>query len=152
MNKIGAKIFVNAITLTRIIGTFLMPFVSDKLAAEELVIYIALILLTDSLDGILARKLNVCTLFGALLDTLADKLFGISLLIILASKFPIMIIPIIIEIIIILINTISGARGSKINSSKIGKIKTWILGVCTVLGFMTIYANDFTLLININYQ
>lgn len=150
MRKTGAKIFVNAITLTRIIGTFLMPFISNKLAAEGILIYIIAILLTDSLDGILARKLKVCTLFGALLDTLADKLFGIALLIILAKKHSIMLIPITLEIVIILINTVSGARGSAINSSHYGKIKTWILGVCIVLGFITIYSQDLTLIIKFN--
>lgn len=151
MKKTSAKILVNSITLTRIIGTFLMPFISDKLAVEEILLYIVIILLTDSFDGILARKFKVCTLFGAVLDTLADKLFGIALLIILAEHHFIMLIPIALEIIIMLINTVSGARGSVIGSTQYGKIKTWILGVCLVLGFITVYSGDLTLIIKINF-
>ena len=40
MKKIGAMVLVNAITMTRVVGTFLMPFVSTHFAAEQLVAYI----------------------------------------------------------------------------------------------------------------
>ena len=143
MKKTGAKILVNSITMTRVIGTFLMPFVSSAFTAEKLTCYIILLLLTDSIDGIMARRLKVSTLFGALLDTIADKLLSIATLIILAKIYPIMWLPLITEILITLINVIFGTKGAHVESSMFGKIKTWVLGVCTVFGFITVFADDF---------
>lgn len=143
MKKTGAIVLVNSITMTRVIGTFLMPFVSLKFTAEQLVAYIIILLITDSIDGIMARRLKVSTLFGALLDTLADKLLAIATLIILARSYPIMWLPLISEVIITLINVLSGTKGSTIESTILGKTKTWILGLCTVFGFITIFADDF---------
>ena len=148
MKKTCAKIFVNAITMTRIIGAFLMPNVSTKFTIDKLVIYIIILLLTDTPDGLLARKFNVCTLFGALLDALADKLLALATLIVLAKIFPIMWIPIGLELIITLINVNFASKGSNIESSMLGKVKTWILGVCTVLGFITAFTNEFINLFN----
>ena len=59
MKKIKAMIFVNSITFVRVLGTFLMPFVSTHLNAKEFVSYIVLLLLTDSVDGIMARRLKI---------------------------------------------------------------------------------------------
>ena len=143
MNKTGAKILVNAITMTRVIGTFLMPFVSSAFTAEKLTAYIILLLLTDSIDGIMARRLKVSTLFGALLDTLADKLLSIATLIVLAKIYPIMYLPLITEVLITLINVIFGTKGAHVESSMLGKAKEWVLGICIVLGFITTFADDF---------
>jgi len=146
MKKIGAKIFVNSITMLRVIGTFLMPIVSVKFNAQKLVTYIIVLLVTDSVDGMLARRLKVSTLFGALLDATADKLLGIATIVVLARWYPIMILPIITEILTMIINTNGALKGARIESSKLGKFKTWVLGVCTVIGFLTLYAEDFILL------
>ena len=117
MKNKGAKIFVNSITMTRVIGTLLMPFISLLLSPGELIFYIIILLLTDSVDGIMARRLNACTIFGALLDAIADKLLGIATLAVLAFSYPIMFLPIITETIICLINTNGAARGSSTESS-----------------------------------
>ena len=63
MKNKGAKIIVNSITMTRVIGTLLMPFISLLLSPGELIFYIIILLLTDSVDGIMARRLNSCTIF-----------------------------------------------------------------------------------------
>ena len=55
MKNRGAKIFVNSITMTRVIGTLLMPFISLFLSPGELIFYIIVLLLTDSVVGIMAR-------------------------------------------------------------------------------------------------
>lgn len=143
MKKIGAKIIVNSITMTRVIGTFLMPFICKSMQPAQVMIYIILLLLTDSIDGYLARKLKVSTIFGALLDALADKLLGISTLALLSRNSLIMLLPIATEIAITLINTGGATKGSSIESSNLGKLKTWVMGVAIVVGFFTIYANDF---------
>ncbi len=141
MEKIGAKILVNSITFTRVIGTFLMPFVYKNLSPDNFIIYIVLLLLTDSIDGCLARRLKASTLFGALLDTLADKLLAFATIIVLANVYKTMWMPLILEVLITFINVNTGTKGAHIESSMLGKIKTWILGVCTVAGFITAFSN-----------
>lgn len=148
MKKLGAKIFVNSITFVRVLGTFLMPFVSTRLNAKEFVSYIVILLLTDSIDGIMARRLRVSTVFGSLLDAAADKLFGIATLCVLARVYPVIWLPVIIEIVITMINTGGATKGSTVESSMLGKFKTWILGISIVIGFLVLYANEFVLLFN----
>ncbi len=150
MKRLIAKIIVNAITMTRVIGTFLMPFVSVTYKAEQLISYIIILLLTDSLDGILARRLKVSTLFGAILDTLADKLLSVATLIILAREYPLMWGPILLEILITIINITSGTKGAILESTMLGKTKAWILGICTVLGYITLFSNDLIYLFDEN--
>lgn len=148
MKNKGAKIVVNGITMSRVVGTLLMPFISLILSPGELIFYIIILLLTDSVDGILARRLNACTIFGALLDAIADKLLGIATLAVLAFSYPIMFLPIITETIICLINTNGAARGSSTESSFLGKFKTWIFGIAIVVGFCTIYSESIITLFN----
>ncbi len=148
MENKRAKIIVNSITMVRVIGTFLLPLASIIFSTWGLIVYLMVLLLTDALDGYLARKLKASTLFGSLLDTIADKLLGIAAMAILTKYYIIMILPIIIETIIVLINTRGALRGAITESSAIGKIKTWILGISIVLGFLTISSPE--LLNNIN--
>lgn len=135
-------IIVNCITMTRVIGTFILPFISNKLNPGALVIYIGLLLLTDSIDGILARRLKASTIFGSIFDTAADKLLGIACLAVLAGRYPIMLLPILTETIITVINTRGAIGGSTTESSTLGKIKTWVLGLSIVLGIATVYIQD----------
>lgn len=148
MKNIKSIIFVNSITMIRVIGTFLLPIISTTFSAKGVVSYLIILLLTDSIDGILARRLNASTIFGALLDALADKMLGIATLCLLAFKFPIMLLPVMAELAIVLINTTGATKGSGIESSLLGKFKTWIMGISMVLAFLTVYANDFISLIN----
>ena len=148
MKNIGSKIFVNSITMIRVIGTFLMPFITFNMNAWELVCYIAMLLLTDCIDGLMARRLNACTIFGALLDAAADKFLGIAMFAVLAYHEPIMFLPIITEGLIMIINTRGATRGSTTESSFLGKFKTWVMGICIVMGFCTIYATDIIAILN----
>ena len=141
MKNKRAVIIVNSVTMTRVIGTFLMPFVAIMFPPGGLVLYIMILLLTDAADGFMARRLGACTIFGSLLDQGADKLLGIATLAILASFYPIMLLPILTEILIVLITVRGALRGTLSESSLLGKIKTWVLGVTIVVGFFTIYAN-----------
>lgn len=147
MRNKGAKIFVNSITMTRVIGTLLLPFMSLNMSSLAVVLYIIALLLTDSLDGFLARKLNACTIFGALLDAAADKLLGIATLCVIAYTYPIMLLPVLVETVITLINVKGVSKGSSMESSTLGKIKTWVLGVIIVVGFCTVFANEIMVLI-----
>ena len=146
MKNKKAITIVNSITMIRVIGTFLLPFFAIILSPIGLTIYITSLLLTDALDGFLARKLNACTIFGSLLDQAADKILGIATLSILAWKYPIMLLPIFTEILIILVNSKYGIKGAHVTSSILGRIKTWLLGIAIVVGFCTLYANDIIVL------
>lgn len=150
MKNKGAKIFVNSITMTRVIGTLLLPFISLHVSSGTLVLYVIALLLTDTFDGLFARKFNACTIFGSLLDASADKLLAIATLCVIAYDYPIMLVPVITETIIIIINVKGISKGSSTESSTLGKLKTWGLGIIIVIGFFTIFANEIILLFNDN--
>lgn len=90
--------------------------------------------ITDFLDGNIARKRNLVTDFGKVMDAIADKLLVNGLLIILAyEKF----IPVIIPVIIITRDTFvdsikmaSGKKGKVVGASIAGKAKT----ICMMVG------------------
>ena len=97
--------------------------------AHIFLIVIGSVLLTDALDGILARHWDVSTLFGSFMDMTADKLLGLSILSILAIMYPIMTIPLCLEVSIAAINVRTAKNSGKMKSSQIGRIKTWALGI-----------------------
>lgn len=145
MINIFKLIIVNLITFTRVVGTFIMPIMSKVLDVYGIIIYLVVLFLTDTLDGFLARKLKCSSIFGALLDAVADKLFGISYLCLIANKYHILFLPVIAEGIIMLINLIGAINGSSIESSYLGKCKTWAFSIFTVLAFIACYASELNL-------
>lgn len=107
--------------------------------------------LTDYLDGYLARKNNMVTDTGKMLDAIADKVLVNSVLIILAAHgFINEIIPVIIVLRDIVVNAIkmeAAAKGKVVAAIGSGKIKTATLMVGTVLAFFYNMPFEF---ININ--
>ena len=119
-----SKIFINekiVIDLKYIISGFLFIIAS----------------LTDFLDGYIARKYNLVTDFGKLVDAIADKILVNSVLIILAAQgFIHPIIPVIIIIRDSVVNSIkmlAASKGKVVAAIKSGKIKTACLMVGIVL-------------------
>ena len=90
---------------------------------------------TDFLDGYIARKNNIVTDFGKMLDAIADKMLVNGVLIVLACNgFISVIIPVVIVIRDIAVDTIKMVVGNKkaaVAASPLGKIKT-ILMMCGV--------------------
>src|SRR5574344_32805 len=80
----------NALTLLRValipfyILFFYIPQGWSNLVAAAIFVIAAL---TDLLDGYLARKLNVCSKFGAFLDPVADKIMVCVALVLLVGHF-----------------------------------------------------------------
>lgn len=93
--------------------------------------------LTDFLDGYIARKYNLVTDFGKLIDAIADKILVNSVLIILAAQgFIHPIIPVIIIIRDSIVNSIkmlAASKGKVVAAIKSGKVKTACLMVGIVL-------------------
>ena len=98
--------------------------------------------LTDFLDGYIARKYNLVTDFGKLVDAIADKILVNSVLIILAAQgFIHPIIPVVIIIRDSVVNSIkmlAASKGKVVAAIKSGKIKTACLMVGIVL---TLFCN-----------
>lgn len=61
---------VNFITILRIVGIPFLFFINNDLT---LFLFINFLFITDFLDGFLARKFNVSSSLGAILDLVADK-------------------------------------------------------------------------------
>ena len=90
--------------------------------------------LTDFVDGRLARKYNMVTDFGKMLDSIADKVLVNALLIILAtSGFISPIIPVVIVVrdcAVDSIKMVAGNKGHVVAAIKTGKLKT----ACLMIG------------------
>ncbi len=93
--------------------------------------------ITDFLDGYIARKYNLITDFGKLVDAIADKILVNSMLIILAAQgFIHPIIPVVIIIRDSVVNSIkmlAASKGKVVAAIKSGKVKTACLMVGIVL-------------------
>lgn len=139
----------NKITMSRIflsiliIGILLFPFdamgieIPRLLINESIVIDLKYIIagvlfivasLTDFVDGYIARKYNLVTDFGKMIDAIADKILVNSILIILAtSGFISPIIPVIVVVrdsVVNSIKMIAGNKGKVVAAIKTGKLKT----------------------------
>jgi CDP-diacylglycerol---glycerol-3-phosphate 3-phosphatidyltransferase len=83
---------------------------------------------TDFLDGYIARKYNLVTDFGKVMDAIADKMLVNGVLIILAvNGFISVIVPVVIVIRDIAVDSIKmvvGKRDKAVGASILGKIKT----------------------------
>ena len=135
-NKLIKKIVVNTLTCSRIAGSILMPILFTHLSSGMFIILIASLLFTDLLDGFLAKKCwHVSTIFGSIADMTADKLLGISILVILTGMYPIMAIPLLLEMVIAGANIKSALDGKIVASSELGRLKTVIMGIsmCVLL-------------------
>lgn len=141
-------VLVNTITGIRVIGALLLFPIYYLFGSFYAGLVTIFFLLTDWIDGFLARKLNVSTFFGAIFDSMSDKLFNIVALVILCFMNNIMIIPIIMELFILLIGYNEAFMGSNVASSKIGKIKTLLLDITLILNFVVFGFTDFCNIFN----
>ncbi len=84
--------------------------------------------LTDFLDGFLARKYNIVTDLGKVMDAIADKILVNGVLIILAKEGMIpLVVPVVIitrDIVVDSCKMISGNKGKVVAASILGKLKT----------------------------
>lgn len=148
----------NKLTMTRIVMTFLIivillfPFSAMGINVTQLFInesirvdirypiagvLFILASITDFIDGYIARKNNLVTDFGKMMDAIADKILVNSLLIILCAQgFIHPIIPVVIivrDTIVDSIKMIAGSKGNVVAAIKTGKFKTASLMIGIVL-------------------
>ena len=153
----------NKITMLRIFLSFfiilllLFPFDATGITIPQLFINESLVVdirylvagvlfvvasVTDFIDGYLARKYNQVTDFGKMTDAIADKVLVNSILVILSSTgFISAIIPVIIvvrDIVVDSIKMIAGSKGNVVSAIKSGKLKTF----CLMIGItLTLFYN-----------
>lgn len=107
--------------------------------------------LTDFLDGHLARKYNLVTDIGKVMDAIADKILVNAVLIVLAvNGYISVVVPVVIvsrDIIVDSIKMVAGQKSGAVGASKIGKIKT----ACMMSGITLLFFYNLPFsLININ--
>lgn len=169
------KITVARIALTGIIiGILLFPFDSVGLSFPRLFINESIVVnvkylivgvlfiiasLTDFVDGRIARKYNLVTDLGKMLDAIADKILVDSVLIILASSgfiSPVIAVIIIVrDIIVNAVKMAAGNAGKVVAASWTGKVKTTfqMIGITLTLFYnlpfelINIRISDITLII-----
>jgi CDP-diacylglycerol--glycerol-3-phosphate 3-phosphatidyltransferase len=102
----------------------------------------ALASITDWLDGYLARRMGIVTVFGKFLDPIADKLIVMAAMIMILpfGRVPAWIVLVILgrEIIITGLRGIASSEGIVIQASDLGKFKT-IFQIVAILGLLLHY-------------
>lgn len=107
--------------------------------------------LTDFLDGHLARKYNLVTDIGKVMDAIADKILVNAVLIVLAvNGYISVVVPVVIvsrDIIVDSIKMVAGQKSGAVGAFKTGKIKT----ACMMSGITLLFFYNLPFsLININ--
>ncbi len=96
----------------------------DQLAAALFIVFS----LTDILDGEIARRRGTVSNFGKFLDPLADKLFVLSVLIVLVQEGLVAAWIVVVifsrELIITILRSVAAAQGRVISAAPLGKTKT----------------------------
>ena len=133
-----SKHIPNLLTVLRF---FIIPFIVYYLLNDEYIFAFVMLLLsglTDVLDGFIARKFNLITNFGKLIDPLADKLTQISVLCTLLFKG---IIPIWIVVIVLLKEASMVCGASFLYGRNLVVSSRWYGKASTVLFYVAIAAS-----------
>ena len=139
----------NILTCSRIIITPLIIYLGLNKQYLSLFITTLFIAFTDCLDGYLARKWQVVSPLGAKLDTIADKVLALSLLIVLVFQNKIFLFIFILESLIALLNIYCFYKTKIVESLLVGKIKTWIIFLTILLGLLKIFIPQINLSLTI---
>ena len=151
-NKRIKKIIVNTISIIRIIGSILLPFIFKVFDIPVIITLIIVLFLTDSLDGFLARQWQVQTRGGALLDPLGDKLLAVSCTLSFGYKYPILLMILGLEIFTLVLNIYRALHGEQSVTLIIGKIKMWLLSITLILCAIYSLKSDCLSTITITYD
>ena len=93
--------------------------------------------LTDMFDGMVARKFNMITEFGKFLDPLADKLSHGAILLCLLSRYPLILLMLVLYVIkegfMLVMGILKLRQGKKLNGAK------WFGKCCTALLYVVLF-------------
>lgn len=128
-------IFIPIILYFILIGNYVLGFVFFTISG-----------LTDILDGFIARKFNLISNFGKLMDPLADKLTQIS---VLATLVTVKIIPVWILAIVIFKELIMVVGASFLYGKDVVVYSKWYGKLATVLFYVAIVISLFTKQFNV---
>lgn len=129
----GKIALVNSITGIRFIASLLVLPVFKAFGGVAAAIYSVIFMLTDWIDGKLARSFNASTFFGSMFDGATDKAFIVLTFALLLAFNPVLFsIPLLIELGIIIVQKNKMKKGLNVKSNMIGKIKTWVLSASMV--------------------
>jgi len=159
MSKPAAPIILNLpniLTMTRIAAIPLLAVLltsPSRPAGFWATIVFSLASATDWLDGYLARRMGIVTIFGKFLDPIADKLIVMAALIMILpfGRVPAWMVLVILgrEIIITGLRGIASSEGIVIQASDLGKFKT-IFQLVAIIGLLLHY--DYNWLFGIEHQ
>ena len=146
------KYIPNILTVTRIlfIPFYILPFIYNDIYGSNSSIYgfiiFVLLSLSDFLDGYLARKFDIVSNFGKIVDPLADKLLVYSafFLLVYLKRFPVWIILILLlrEILVTIHRDAAKSEGVAIAAVMSGKIKTTVQMITIIVGFINHIFSD----------
>ena len=135
-------------TIPNILSFFrlcLIPVFMWLYCVEKNYIWTGIILIlsgvTDTVDGFIARRFNMVSDLGKVLDPVADKLTQISMLICLVTRYPLMLILVVIMIFKELFMSISGLL--VIHKTKTVFSADWHGKAATFLLYITMFAHVF---------
>ena len=97
--------------------------------------------LTDFIDGQMARRLKTSTFFGSIFDGITDKAFLVVSLILLMTITPLAIVPIIMELSIVGVQTLKYQNNMSVQSNFIGKAKMWLAGLTMSVSYLLVDKN-----------
>lgn len=134
------KYIPNILTVSRFV---LIPFIVMSLLSENYILSIILLSisgLTDILDGVIARKCNIISNFGKLIDPLADKATQVSILVTLVFQniIPLWILVVIFVKELLMISGASFLYGKElvVSSRWYGKLSTIMIYLAMVSSFI----------------
>ena len=130
----------NALTLSRLAAIPLLMVLlllrfpgHDQLAAALFIVFS----LTDIVDGEIARRRGTVSDFGKFLDPLADKLFVLSVLIVLVQEGLVAAWVVVVifsrELVITILRAVGASQGHVIAAAPLGKTKTWMQMIAVTL-------------------
>ncbi len=132
------KVIPNIITTIRLLLALSIPFIFLQGYIKLSIVIFIIAALSDALDGYLARKWNTISMYGKIIDPLADKFLSIGILILIAIKInPILFIPLLMEAFIMAIALVTYRSSRKIDIEIIGKIKTGVLFPTVAIGLIS---------------
>jgi CDP-diacylglycerol--glycerol-3-phosphate 3-phosphatidyltransferase len=96
----------------------------------------AVAMLTDQVDGWLARRAGKSTDLGRILDPVADKILVMAAMIVLVPVFPAWMVAVIVarEFLVSGLRLAALERGVVVSARDLSKIKTWVQGIAVFLG------------------